>query len=202
MHSRSHNYFGSPASSLSFKNLFCYYLFIFSIGKGVMMQGEKALKDPAPTTGRGSWAKLIQRPWALEEGTVPPSPGCHPAGASGSGVSPPLLFPLQRGALETGAWKCFPLTKTQGSFQIFIVSANLIVIRLKQGLGGNCLCFWVQNADWTTKRAENGFLSPYLGCVGRKKKSSNFLRKRTLKKPAFFPTPPRVAYSSHRFFSF
>lgn len=82
-HSRSHNYLGSPISSfLKFILLLFVY---FSIGKGVMMQGEKALKDPAPTTGRGSWAKLIQRPWALEEGTVPPSPAATPPGPRGAG---------------------------------------------------------------------------------------------------------------------
>lgn len=40
-----------PLSFLKFILLLFVY---FSIGKGVMMQGEKALKDPAPTTGRGS----------------------------------------------------------------------------------------------------------------------------------------------------
>lgn len=66
-----------PHSFLKFILLLFVY---FSIGKGMMMQGEKALKDPAPTTGRGSWAKLIQRPWALEEGAATP-PGPRGAGS-------------------------------------------------------------------------------------------------------------------------
>lgn len=108
MHSRSHNYFGSPASSLSFKNLFCYYLFIFSIGKGVMMRGEKALKDPAPTTGRGSRAKLIQRPWALEEGTVPPQPRLPPRWGLGERGLPTAPLPSAAGSLGNGSLEMLP----------------------------------------------------------------------------------------------